>query len=322
MNFYKSIALGAMLLAFGAAHAQQVVQDAPFSDMPPIPTEYGKCYAKCRIPDQYEYYDTQVLVQDGRTKSHVVPAEYDYKEETVMIKEASTKLIPVPAVYETVTEQVMIKEPGTKTITTPAKYETRSERVLVSEGQGRWVKKKKDTSCFSQNPEDCYVTCWEEVPAKYRTETKRVLVTPEESKTIELPGEYTTLTRKVLRTPATTKEVEIPAEYKTIRKKVLVRPAETRTEETPAVYKTLKEKRLVKGGGYTDWVEILCGNKTTSSVVQRLQQALKSNGYDPGAIDGVMGGQTRAAMKKYQEDKGLPVGNMNMETLRSLGVNE
>jgi len=33
-----------------------------------------------------------------------------------------------------------------------------------------------------------------------------------------------------------------------------------------------------------------------------------------------MGVKTQAAMAQYQTDKGLPVGNMNLETLKALGV--
>ena len=34
----------------------------------------------------------------------------------------------------------------------------------------------------------------------------------------------------------------------------------------------------------------------------------------------VMGPQTKAALAKFQKDKGLPVGNLNMETMKALGV--
>ena len=33
--------------------------------------------------------------------------------------------------------------------------------------------------------------------------------------------------------------------------------------------------------------------------VRKVQQALKASGYDPGPLDGVMGGQTRAALRRY-----------------------
>jgi hypothetical protein len=35
-----------------------------------------------------------------------------------------------------------------------------------------------------------------------------------------------------------------------------------------------------------------------------------------------MGGKTKQALIKFQQDKGLPVGNLNIETLKALGVSE
>ena len=39
--------------------------------------------------------------------------------------------------------------------------------------------------------------------------------------------------------------------------------------------------------------------------VEELQQILKDAGFEPGPIDGVMGGQTRAAIRKFQKEKRL-----------------
>jgi peptidoglycan hydrolase-like protein with peptidoglycan-binding domain len=47
---------------------------------------------------------------------------------------------------------------------------------------------------------------------------------------------------------------------------------------------------------------------------------LKSRGYDAGPEDNVMGARTKAALTQFQKDKGLPVGQLNIETLKSLGV--
>ena len=39
--------------------------------------------------------------------------------------------------------------------------------------------------------------------------------------------------------------------------------------------------------------------------VEEIQQILKYAGFEPGPIDGVMGGQTRSAVRKFQKEKGL-----------------
>ncbi len=291
-----------------------------FDDMPPVPTNYGTCYAKCKIADQYETVSRQVLVKEASTKKVSSPAVYETRDETIMVKEASKKLIPVPAVYETVTEQVMIKEASTKVVDSAPRYTTTTERVLIQPAVGQWVKKKKTPNCFSANPEDCYVMCWEEIPAKYKTVSKQVLANPGSSNVVEIPAEYKTIKKRVLVSPATVREVEVPAEYTTIKKRILVSPASTNEVLIPAEYKTVNEQQLVRAGGFTQWVEILCAADTTPGVIRRVQQALKDQGYEPGPIDGVMGSQTRAALTKYQQAKGLPLGNLNKETLSSLGL--
>ena len=313
-KFYQTLmVLTILFMGSGIAFAQ-------YDDLPPQPAEYGKCYAKCKIPDEYATEEKTVLVKEASSKKTSRPAEYESVTEQVLVKEASVKLVPVPAEYETITEKVLVKEASTKIVTKPPVYKTETERVMVSDGYGKWQRKKRAPSCFSQNPDDCYVMCWVEVPAKYKNVTKQVLVSPAREDVVEIPAEYKTVTRRVLRTPATVKEVEIPAEYKTVTRKVLRTPATTDEVVIPAEYKTITERRLVRTGGYTRWVEILCDQDTNSGVIRRVQQALIDRGFDPGPADGIMGSKTKSALESYQSKNGLPVGNLNTETLGSLGI--
>ena len=314
MHTVKAMLLGA-LFCFSANNAM-----AQFDDMPPQPSEYGKCYAKCKIPDVYEDVSVQVLVKESSTKTVTTPAVYETVQERILIKDESVKLVPVPAEYETVTERVMVKEASTKITKKDPVYKTVTERVMVAGESGKWVKKKRAPECFSDNPDDCYIMCWVEVPAKYKTVTKKVLVSGGDSDISEIPAEYQTVSKRVLRTPATVKEVVIPAEYKTITKRVLTSPARDETIEIPAEYKTISDRKLVRAGGFTRWVEIVCAGDTNSDLIRQVQRALKDRGYDPGPIDGVLGTRTKSALQQYQEKSGLPVGNLNKETLGSLGV--
>ena len=293
--------------------------ETPFNDLPPT-SEYGKCYAKCKIPDVYETVSSQKVKKEASTKLVKVPAVYENATETIMIKEGGVKYKTIPATYRTVTETVEVKPAETVIKTRPAKYRTETRQILVSPASGAWVKKKKSPNCFSQNPDDCYVACYEEIPAKYRTESYQVLAEPATTTETVIPAKYKTITKRVIDTPARVEEIPIEPQYKTVTKKVLVSPATTREETIPATYSTVNEKRLVRAGGFTVWTEILCAEKTTSAKVRSVQRALSAAGYNPGPADGVMGMKTQTAMTQYQTDKGLPVGNMNLETLRALGV--
>ena len=55
--------------------------------------------------------------------------------------------------------------------------------------------------------------------------------------------------------------------------------------------------------------------------IKRVQETLRDKGYNPGPIDGVMGSQTRAAIRQYQTAENLPVtGRLDGETAGKLGV--
>ncbi|MFK8103295.1 MAG: peptidoglycan-binding protein [Saprospiraceae bacterium] len=296
-------------------------QDTPFDDLPPT-NEYGKCYAKCKVPDQYEYVELQKVKKEASTRLEKVPAVYETVTEQVLAKEGAVKYKVIPATFKTVSEKMMIEPEKRKLRTIPAKYTTQTRQVLETPERGQWVRKKKSPNCFSQNPDDCYVACYEKIPAKYRTETFQVLASAATTTEDIIPAKYKTVTKKVVDQPARVEEIPVEAVYKTITKKVLVSPEATREITIPAVYTTIKEKRLVKEGGYTVWTEVLCAEKTTSNKVMQVQKALKGMGYNPGPIDGVMGVQTQTALRQFQTDKSLPLGNLNMETLKALDVNQ
>jgi peptidoglycan hydrolase-like protein with peptidoglycan-binding domain len=58
-----------------------------------------------------------------------------------------------------------------------------------------------------------------------------------------------------------------------------------------------------------------------SLVVLEAQHALKSKGYDPGAVDGIYGPRTQAAIRKFQKESYLPEdGILTLQTLNALGV--
>ncbi len=61
--------------------------------------------------------------------------------------------------------------------------------------------------------------------------------------------------------------------------------------------------------------------KVTPKVVRNAQTELQKRGYNPGAIDGVYGPQTRAAVLKFQADKALPqTGDLDLNTMEKLNV--
>lgn len=227
----------------------------------------------------------------------LVEDKYDYVNETVVDQPRMVTQMKLPALYKTVYDTVVISPAQTKRFTVPAEYEYIKEQVMVTPATTKWVKGKADAGCLSADPKDCQVMCLVEVPATYKT-----------------------IDKKVLKNKAYTREETIPMQYKIVAKEVLVQKERIVEIETPATYKTVQKRVLVEKGGYQVWREILCGNDLTTDKIIQIQKALKANGYDPGPIDDVFGPLTKAALIRYQKDKGLPVGNLNIETLNALGV--
>jgi peptidoglycan hydrolase-like protein with peptidoglycan-binding domain len=62
--------------------------------------------------------------------------------------------------------------------------------------------------------------------------------------------------------------------------------------------------------------------QSTGNKVQSAQQALQQNGfYKGGQVDGKMGSKTRAAIRQFQQSKGMhATGHLDQKTLTALGV--
>jgi hypothetical protein len=232
-------------------------------------------------------------------------------------------------------KKIMVQEASTRIERIPAKYRTETETIETSPATTKWVKRKADRNCLSADPNDCLVWCLVEVPAQYRTVTKQIRSGYDAgyvdngddcTKVVEVPARYETRTYRKLVSPATTTVEEIPAKYETRTFRKLVSPATTtvdiESDQIEAQYTTVSKQVLVKKGGFTEWREVVCSANVTTAMVTKVQKALLDMGYDigPAGIDNVMGADTKAALTKFQKDKGLPVGQLDLETLKILGV--
>lgn len=83
-----------------------------------------------------------------------------------------------------------------------------------------------------------------------------------------------------------------------------------------------KTKELETAGGFTQWREVICDSDITPAFYMKVQQALIDAGYEVGlhGADGRKSPELKAALVKYQRAKELPVGQMDLETLASLGL--
>lgn len=277
----------------------------------------GECYARVFIPPTYKTVTETMLKRGASEQLEVIPAKYEWVEEQVLVSEASQRLEVEPAQYEWVEESIVVKEASSRMEEIPAQYEWQEEQVLVKPAQTVW---KKGTGPIERiDNATGEIMCLVEIPAVYETVKKKVMVSPPATREIPIPAEYETVKKQVMVKPPTTRTIEIPAVYKTVKVKKMVSPAEERKIEIPAEYQTITKTEMVTDGRM-EWREVLCETNMSPDCITKLQRALLNAGHNPGPIDGVFGWRTEAAMKSYQKEKGLAVGALTNETMKSLGI--
>jgi regulator of extracellular matrix RemA (YlzA/DUF370 family) len=266
-----------------------------------------------KSPVQYKTVKQKVLVAPARTEwkktrcedrgcnqSEVVclveiPATYKTVTKQVVAKPAMTRKVTTPPVYKTVQIQELVEPATTRTIPVPAKYKTVTQTKKVADGHYTWSdasRKNARTRATNQ----CNKICLVAQPAQYKKVPKRVVAKP-----------------------ASTRKIKTPAKYTTVRIKKLIQPATTRTIPIPAKYKTVTKKKKI-AEGYAKWVPIVCKTSINNTMIRKVQQALKEQGYYHGAIDGVWGSASKSAVRAYQQAKGLPVAGLSVATMESLGI--
>jgi hypothetical protein len=163
------------------------------------------------------------------------------------------------------------------------------------------------------------ILCLVQVPAIYKTFKQKVVKTPAMTKRVVIPAVYKTITKKVLAAPATTKVVEVPAVYKTIKVKEMIEAATIKTTTLPQKYATI-QKRVLVSDAELKWQRVMCKSSMNRVNIKNIQKALKSEGFNPGPIDGIMGWRTKSALSKFQKANSLSDGELTQNTLEALGV--
>jgi len=99
--------------------------------------------------------------------------------------------------------------------------------------------------------------------------------------------------------------------------KVVMDTVQTQDYEWIAV----KHYKLIAKGGFLAWVEMLCPINATKRIVNQVQDKLRLEKlYNATDSTGKMDGETKEALKLYQEENALPVGGLNIKTLDAMEI--
>jgi hypothetical protein len=82
-----------------------------------------------------------------------------------------------------------------------------------------------------------------------------------------------------------------------------------------------EEKMGAQSGNRADGPQNHAVKAWSRQDIRKAQEALKKHGHNPGSIDGIVGPQTRAAIRAFQSSSGLKqTGNLDAETAEKLAV--
>ncbi len=282
------------------------------------------------VPASYEWVVSEDLASFDSTGmgSGAGGKSLSYTGGSGMGSDPGVKLEIIPATYAWAEEKVLAYPEHIHYEEVPAVYETVSEKVLDQPAHTVWKKGKGPIQRIDDATGE--IMCLVKVPATYKTITKRILVKPATTREITNPAKYTTVKKQVIntparirkqiiKTPAMVRRIEIPAEYKTVKVRRLATPAQIQTVAIPEEFQTVSKRQMLSEGKM-EWRSILCETNISPDIIYSLQSALKNEGYNPGSIDGTLGRQTMKAIHAYQVDKGLPHGELTLDTLKSLKV--
>jgi hypothetical protein len=269
-------------------------------------------------------------------------------ETTDVITYRTCKEQEVPAGYAPATKDMKVpyEEPYGK----PGQVSPKKMKVQVKSEWERLYRKK--SSCW-----DCTDVCRETEGPEYDWITGYTCQGKDQQCSFGYKKQYQTCTYQMEQCvppqlpPAdqacVTKEitVTVPAEYKKVPVivevcspgKVRKMPVEAVVEPVDCPVPAFRElcdapeptsqcvsEQVQVCSPFLEWRrEQFCNYDDKGPFIKKVQIALQQEGFDPGPLDGMMGDQTRQAIRAFQQAEGLAQGGtLTKETVQALGIQE
>ena len=309
------------------------------------------------VPAKFETVTEKILVKEAYKTAKVFPATYKTETFQEMVKPGYTTYEKKPAQFREELQTIEISPKSQKWIQkrdsknclgtnpddcmvwclveTPAEFKTVTKKVLVGCGEGWDIKGDDCVKAVKVDP--VYKTYtkkvvstparveYTEIPAQYKERSYQKLVS--EASVVEevVPATYSDFSFESVKADASATETPVPAQYETRSFQRLGSDASLMETTIPAEVINIQKTNIVSAGGFVeDWREVVCESDITPRLIAQVQKALIDRGYNVGSagIDNILGEDTKAALKKFQQDKGLPIGSLDFETLKALGIKQ
>lgn len=110
--------------------------------------------------------------------------------------------------------------------------------------------------------------------------------------------------------------VETPRKEETLT--LLVDTTQSKNFELKKIYKNTNPDPTVKGT--TEWKEVVCEKDVTASLISQIQTALRSKLIYNNEVNGKFDAVTKQAIRDFQIKNNLPQGQLDLESLKALGI--
>lgn len=260
-----------------------------------------KCYGKAKTPNKYYIQEEKVLVRPAFEQEIIIPAEYKTLQEKIAI-ETERKRIIIPTTSTDFQSLDKVNQTKPKVV---------MNLIPITESANLCNNDCDETPAKPTR----YFDTFEKLAENMKTKTNKML---EREKFENLISNSSNTIKGIAENSEKTLN---ETSYKIVERKVLIKPEETTTTIVPAQFKTIQHKTLLKEGGQVTWVEVLCPKSIDILLVTQLQLALKSRNYYHGELHGILSYDVRAALVEFQQDKELPLGQLDKITLETLGFN-
>ncbi len=184
----------------------------------------------------------------------------------------------------------------------PPVYSFETTEKLIRPTAIRWVKIPNDGNTHFHNFENCMLFTYEKIPARYDI-LQRELKPPRKIVGVDTIN----LNTNELKRFGKMKFITFVYYHEELKRKgkIIINPNDD--------IKIRVNK--IEFDSWSIYYEPNCAPTTAP-----LQKALKAKGYYKGEIDNNMGSETKKAIIKFQKDNGLPIGTLNIETYKALGM--
>jgi hypothetical protein len=293
----------------------------------------GYSYAQCQIADEYETltdYNWRTRPPDTifHTKHRIGIKLMIPEIKPEQIEQHRVKLYDAYPVYflkgSSVNHKKAIRKKTKNGVITllPPIYKVHGKRVDVHRDsiyKMVWQQGQGDNHCLSaQYAKECVeVVCG-------AVNTLKVLVF---EKQLKIPPRYITAAHDTIRLPFNSPFLDsiiVPArfvdfQYNHLNSKDLVyRKYDTITTTISITQDSIRKVRVRKGR-LSEWQPVLCSSSPSRHCfVADVQTALFFAGCYWGKIDNIMGSETKKALVLFQKENGLPIGTINLQTLKAL----